>query len=95
VFEHRKQPLLPRGAYYRWVTRFAATAVAFLAAGLLLGVLGPVDPVPSVQGKLFASFYALFSSILFLVAAATLFTPIVHRFFHHFHADIDDDEAGR
>jgi hypothetical protein len=52
---------------------------------MLLGGMGPVDELHTTGAKLFASFYALFSGILFLVSIGILFAPIVHRFLHRFH----------
>jgi hypothetical protein len=39
----------------------------------------------TTAGKLFASFYALFPGVVFIVAMAVLAAPIFHRFLHHFH----------
>ncbi len=60
---------------------------AFLNASMILGGMGPVDGLHTTGGKLFATFYALFSGIAFLTIAAVLFAPVVHRFLHHFHLD--------
>ena len=38
-------------------------------------------------GKLFAGFYALYAGLVFIVTAALLFTPILHRLIHRFHWD--------
>jgi hypothetical protein len=71
---------------------------AILNAAMILGGMGPVDPLKTDAGKLFASFYALFSGIVFLVVASLLVAPIFHRLLHHFHleskkaANIDDDD---
>src|SRR5436305_10547848 len=58
---------------------------ALLNASMILGGMGPVDPLKSTGGKLFASFYALFSGIIFLGAAGLLLAPIVHRLLHQLH----------
>jgi|SRR6185369_8601407 len=58
---------------------------AFLNAAMLLGGMGPVDPPKTDGGKLFAGLYALYAGLLFIVTAALLFTPIVHRLLHRFH----------
>jgi hypothetical protein len=58
---------------------------ALLNAAMILGGMGPVDPVKSVEGKLFATFYCLFSGIIFLTLLAIILTPIYHRFLHSFH----------
>ncbi len=58
-----------------------------LNASMILGGMGPVDPIPNAAGKLFASAYALFSGIIFLVAVGVLGAPLIHRFLHKFHLD--------
>jgi len=58
---------------------------SLLNASMILGGMGPVDPVKTVSGKLFASFYALFSGIVFLVAVGVILAPLFHRFLHKFH----------
>jgi hypothetical protein len=60
---------------------------AFLNASMLLGGMGPVDPPQTVAGKLFAGLYALYSGLVFIVTAALLFAPILHRVLHRFHVD--------
>lgn len=62
-------------------------ADAFLNAAMLLGGMGPVDPPHSVGGKLFAGLYALYAGLVFIVTAALLFTPVLHRLLHRFHWD--------
>jgi hypothetical protein len=47
--------------------------------------MGPVDPLHTTVGKLFASFYALYCGLLLLVAAGVLFAPVLHRLMHRFH----------
>jgi sterol desaturase/sphingolipid hydroxylase (fatty acid hydroxylase superfamily) len=58
---------------------------AFLNTAMLLGGMGPVDDPQSIGGKLFTGFYALYAGLVFIVTAALLFTPVLHRLFHHFH----------
>ena len=65
---------------------------ATLNAAMILGGMGPVDPLHTDAGKLFASFYALFSGILFLVVASVLIAPILHRLLHQFHLAEDKRE---
>src|ERR1041385_3121669 len=66
---------------------------ASLNAAMILGGMGPVDTLHTDAGKLFASFYALFSGIVFLVAVGVLIAPILHRFMHQFHLEADREEA--
>jgi hypothetical protein len=63
---------------------------SLLNASMILGGMGPVDPVRTSAGKWFASFYALFSGMVLLVAAGVLVAPIFHRFLHRFHLEIDE-----
>jgi hypothetical protein len=60
-------------------------------ASMLLGGMGPVDEMRSTAGKLFASFYALYSGLLFLVSAGVVFAPIIHRYMHRFHLETEDE----
>ena len=62
---------------------------SLLNASMILGGMGPVDVVRTSAGKWFASFYALFSGMVLLVAAGVLIAPVVHRFLHRFHLEID------
>lgn len=55
---------------------------ALLNASMILGGMGPVTELKTDAGKLFASFYALFSGIVFLVTVGIILAPMVHRFLH-------------
>jgi hypothetical protein len=63
---------------------------AFLNASMILGGMGPVDPMTTETGKIFAGCYALFSGLAFIGLAGLLFMPIAHRLLHHFH--YEDEE---
>lgn len=56
-------------------------------ASMILSGMGPVDSGREVSDaeKWFASFYALFSGVAFLVIVGVMFAPLFHRFLHHFH----------
>jgi hypothetical protein len=58
---------------------------AFLNAAMLLGGMGPVDAPRTVGGKVFAGCYALYAGLVFLVTAAIMFAPVLHRLLHKFH----------
>lgn len=60
---------------------------ALLNAAMILGGMGPVNPLHTDAGKWFASFYALFSGIAFLAFAGIIVAPIAHRFLHHLHLE--------
>lgn len=60
---------------------------ALLNASMLLGGMGPVNAPVTDWGKLFASFFALYSGLVFLITAALLFSPLLHRLMHRLHWD--------
>jgi hypothetical protein len=66
------------------------TRDAFLNAAMILGGMGPVKTDLSEDGKLFAGIYALYSGLVFVVAAGVLVAPLLHRLLHSFHYDLDD-----
>jgi hypothetical protein len=63
---------------------------AFLNAAMILTGMGPVDRMTTNGAKLFAAGYALFAGVAFVTTVAVLFAPIVHRFFHHLHLELDE-----
>ena len=70
---------------------------ALLNASMILTGMGPVTELHTVAGKLFASFYALFSGVVFITSVAILLAPLVNRFLHKFHlefvgAEVDSNE---
>jgi len=56
-------------------------------ASMILSGMGPVIEIKTVGGKLFSSFYALFSRVAFITNIGVLIAPIVHRFFHKLHLE--------
>jgi len=58
---------------------------SLLNASMILGGMGPVDPMRTDAGKIFASFYAIYSGVVILASVGVLIAPIFHRFLHHFH----------
>ena len=62
---------------------------ALVNASMLLGGMGPVNVLHTVAGKVFASFYALYAGIIFLVVVGVIFAPLYHRFLHRFHLDME------
>ncbi len=113
MFEHRREPLLPRRVFYHRVARsFAAGSGiivialaigvggyhgfeglswldAFLNASMILSGMGPVAPLQTTAGKVFAGCYALFSGFALITSAGVVFAPVFHRFIHKFHLEKD------
>ena len=63
---------------------------SLLNASMILGGMGPVDQLKTDAGKLFASFYALFSGIIFVTSAAVLVAPMLNRVLHRLHIELED-----
>jgi hypothetical protein len=59
----------------------------FLNSAMLLGGMGPVNAPVTPAGKLFAGVFALYAGLVFIVTAALLFTPLLHRLMHRLHFD--------
>lgn len=61
----------------------------FYNAAMILTGMGPGKDVTSTGCKLFAAFYALYSSIAFLAAVSIVVAPPLHRLLHALHLDED------
>jgi hypothetical protein len=68
-------------AGYR-ITQGLAFIDALLNASMIFGGMGPVNELHTSAGKIFASFDALFSGMIFFVVAGIMIAPIAHRFLH-------------
>jgi hypothetical protein len=64
---------------------------SLLNASMILGGMGPVDTLKTSAGKIFASFYALYSGIILLASVGVLFAPLFHRLLHRFHLEIEGE----
>jgi len=60
---------------------------AFLNAAMLLGGMGPVDPITSFGGKVFAGIYSLYCGLMVLLVAGIIMAPVAHRILHRFHME--------
>src|SRR5215208_1122927 len=65
---------------------------ATLNASMILGGMGPVSPLSTVGGKLFASAYALFSGVVFIGVMGLVLAPFAHRLLHRFHLEADAEK---
>ena len=66
---------------------------SLLNAAMILGGMGQVNELHTDAGKIFAAFFALYSGVIFLIAAGLIFAPVFHRFLHRFHLETDDNSA--
>ncbi len=63
---------------------------AFLNSAMIVGGMGPINPLNSTASKIFAGFFAIFSGVLILSAFAIIAAPIFHRFLHKFHLEAEE-----
>jgi hypothetical protein len=68
---------------------------ATLNATMILTGMGPVNPIVTPGGKIFAIGYALFSGVFFLTMFAVLLAPALQHFLHRFHLDLSERESQR
>lgn len=66
---------------------------SLLEASMILGGMGPINPLSTSASKVFASVYALFSGVIFIALMGIILSPFAHRMLHKFHLD-DKDEEG-
>jgi uncharacterized membrane protein len=76
---------------FHWLSRLSWID-SFLNASMLLGGMGPVGEMGPPLGKLFASLYALYAGLVFLIVAGLLSAPLFHRILHRFHLDADEEK---
>jgi hypothetical protein len=79
-------------AGYHWIAGLPWID-ALLNASMILGGMGPVDPLTGTGAKVFASAYALFSGLVFIAVMGVVFSPLLHRMLHKFHMDDKDLQA--
>jgi hypothetical protein len=60
---------------------------SFVNASMILSGMGPLAPLATAGGRLFAGGYALFSGVAFLTTVGVLLAPTVHRGLHRFHIE--------
>ncbi|MEN9523896.1 MAG: hypothetical protein RL065_2273 [Bacteroidota bacterium] len=58
---------------------------SLLNASMILSGMGPTSVIETDLGKIFASFYAIFSGVIFITSIGVLLAPMVHRIMHQFH----------
>jgi hypothetical protein len=63
---------------------------SLLEASMILGGMGPINPLHSTGAKVFASGYALFSGLVFIAVMGIVLAPVTHRMLHKFHIDEED-----
>lgn len=63
---------------------------AFANAAMILSGMGPLAPLFTTGGKIFAALYAIASGFLLIGLASLMLAPLFHRILHRFHVDEHD-----
>jgi hypothetical protein len=61
---------------------------ALMNAVMIMTGLGLVSTLHTVSAKIFTTFYAILTAIVFYMVLAIIFAPLIHRFLHEFHLEI-------
>lgn len=65
---------------------------AFVNAAMILSGMGPMGPLATTAGKIFAGLYAIFSGLLIFGIAGIALAPVFHHILHRFHVQDDTRE---
>lgn len=63
---------------------------AFANAAMILSGMGPLGPLQTWGGKLFAGIYAIYSGLALIVAISIVMAPVLHRVLHRFHVETEE-----
>jgi hypothetical protein len=64
---------------------------SFYMACMILTGMGPTVNMDNDAAKIFSSFYALYSGVIFLGITAVFFAPVIHRVLHILHVEDGKD----
>jgi len=65
---------------------------SFYNASMILGGMGPTEPLRSNGAKIFAGLYALYAGLLLIASTAIVLSPFMTHVLHAFHAEHDGDD---
>ncbi len=61
---------------------------ALVEASMILSGMGPISTLSTTSAKLFASLYALFSGLIFVLAMGTVLSPLVYSLLSQFQVNL-------
>jgi hypothetical protein len=67
---------------------------ALVEASMILSGMGPISCLPNVSAKLFASLYALFSGLIFVLAMGIVLSPVVYSLLKQFNLSRELNKRG-
>ena len=78
------------GVCYHYIAGVRGWIDSFYNAAMILCGMGPVDVIERPEGKIFASFYAIYSGVMLLTSVGIFLSPVLHRLMHRFHLETKD-----
>ena len=69
---------------------------AMLEASMILSGMGPISPLSTTSAKVFASLYALFSGLIFVLAMGIVLSPLMYSLLSQFQINLkkENEEEG-
>ncbi len=61
---------------------------ALVEASMILSGMGPISPLLTTSAKVFASLYALFSGLIFVLAMGIVLSPLVYSLLNQFQVNL-------
>jgi hypothetical protein len=65
---------------------------AFLNSAMLLGGMGPVDPLKTTLGKWLAGFFALYAGLVVIIMAGVMLAPVFQHVLMRHHTEMHGQE---
>jgi hypothetical protein len=84
--------LLAGMAIYHYVEHLSLSD-AFLNSAMLLGGMGPVNPLQTTLGKWLAGFYALFAGLVVIVVAGVMLAPVFQHVLMRHHVEVHGQDT--
>jgi len=84
--------ILMGACVYHYVEGLAWVDAVMNAVMIMTG-LGLVDTLHTIPAKIFTTFYAILTAVVFYMVLAIIFAPLIHRFLHEFHLEIGRDDG--
>ncbi len=67
---------------------------ALVEASMILSGMGPISPLSTVGAKVFASLYALFSGLIFVIAMGIVLSPLMYTLLSKLQVNLKTEKNG-
>ncbi len=68
---------------------------ALVEASMILSGMGPINPLSTTSAKLFASLYALFSGLIFVLAMGIVLSPLMYSLLSQFQVNLKQENSDK